>query len=307
MWTVVQLLCRPESIPGAILAIARRGGLESFAFLVAISRASFLAEPHPLQGSLDAKPISSSPRWPEASCDSWHIFQRYIWLIVIDAFTPQALLYISSNWRGSLTFRMITDVCNTLTWRPNPILGEKQTQVLPDGSHLVLGASWMINQALECPEAWCLTPESCITTQNTSQFFNEFDKSIMSIHVIIWSHVWKCLPWPGTSLWHRRQTPGSDKFQLQGSAFAAGRSMSRFVQNKLTSLVPVSASAPPIHHFKVGGDAPTKREPWRTGTSKNGLWEKCSRVSTSMSHGTAAVSVFLSWVFPIDVCFNLNW
>lgn len=88
--------------------------------------------------------------------------------------------------------------------------------------------------------------------------------------------MWKCLPWPGTSLWHRRQTPGSDKFQLQGSAFAAGRSMSRFVQNKLTSLVPVSASAPPIHHFKVGGDAPTKREPWRTGTSKNGLWENAA-------------------------------
>lgn len=52
--------------------------------------------------------------------------------------------------------------------------------------------------------------------------------------------------------------------------------MSRFVQNKLTSLVSVSASAPPIHYFKVGGDAPIEREPWRTGTSKNGLWENAA-------------------------------
>lgn len=152
--TPVQAWINSRCYPGN--CTARR--LESFAFLVAISRASFLAEPHPLQGSLDAKPISSSPRWPEASCDSWHIFQRYIWLIVIDAFTPQALLYISSNWRGSLTFRMITEVCNTLTWRPNPILGKNKPRFCQMGpisfSEL---RGWSIRPlSVPKPDAWRL-------------------------------------------------------------------------------------------------------------------------------------------------------
>ena len=103
----------------------------------------------------------------------------------------------------------------------------------------------------------------------------------------------KCLPWPGTSLWHWRQAPGSDEFQLQGSSFAAGRSMSQFVQNKLMSL------GPSVHYFKAGGDTPIEGEPWRTGTSENTSVGKCSKSCSCLAQ--------LCWVCPNWCLFNSIW